>query len=205
MPATRPHLDRDAKRSEILDAAEELLLRDGYEATAMAAIARRAGVANAAVYWYFPSKDDVLAAILQRRQERALATMPDLATASLDQQVLARLEQLDQVANLTAAVHERASHSAAVARVHEAFHAAVDESLQAGLRRAGLSRRDANRASAAITAMIEGIHLHERERDPAARNELVLWTLHRLLAAPAPPQPLPSPQPGRNQDPRRAS
>jgi AcrR family transcriptional regulator len=73
MPATRPHLDRDLKRKQILDTAEKLFLRDGFEATAMAAVARRAGIANNAVYWYFPSKDDLLAAVLQRRQERALA------------------------------------------------------------------------------------------------------------------------------------
>jgi hypothetical protein len=31
-------------------------------------------------------------------------------------------------------------------------------------------------------AVVEGIHLHERDRDSAARNEMVLWTLHRLIA-----------------------
>jgi AcrR family transcriptional regulator len=164
-----------------LDAAEELLLRDGYEATAMAAIARRAGVANAAVYWYFPSKDDVLAAVLQRRQERVLASTPELATATLDERVVALLEQLDQVANLTAAVHERASRSAAVAEMHRSFHAAAEDLFQSELRAAGLSASDARRATLAIMAVIEGIHLHEQERDSATRNELVLWTLHRLL------------------------
>jgi AcrR family transcriptional regulator len=183
VPATRPHLARDAKRDQILDAAEELLLRDGYEATAMAAIARRAGVANAAVYWYFPSKDDVLAAVLGRRQERALASASELATMSLDERVIGLLEQLDQVANLTAAVHERATHSAAVAEMHRDFHAAAEGFLQSELRAAGLSAGDARRAASAIMAVVEGIHLHDRNRDPAARNELVLWTVHRLMAA----------------------
>jgi AcrR family transcriptional regulator len=182
MPATRPHLDRDAKHAEILDAAEALLLRDGYDATAMAAIARRAGVANAAVYWYFPSKDDVLAAVLQRRQERAVAS-PEFTRGSLDERVVAMLGQLDEVANLTAAVHERSNHSAAVAEVHSSFHAAAERLLQAEFRTAGLSAGDARRGAAALMAVVEGIHLHERQRDPAARNELVLWTLHRLLGA----------------------
>jgi AcrR family transcriptional regulator len=182
MPATRPHLDRDAKRNQILDAAEELLLRDGYDATPMAAIARRAGVANAAVYWYFPSKDDVLAAVLQRRQERAVAS-PQLASGSLDDRLIAMLERLDEVANLTAAVHERAGHSAAVAEVHQRFHATAEKLLQGEFRTAGLDAGDARRAAAALMAVVEGIHLHERERDPAARNELVRWTLHRLIGS----------------------
>jgi AcrR family transcriptional regulator len=185
MPATRPDLDRDIKRAEVLDAAETLLLRDGYDNTAMAAIARAARVANNSVYWYFPSKDDLLAAVLRRRQERALAEAADLATSSLQERVLALLAQLDQVANLTAAVHERASHNPAVAEMHQAFHATAERELAKGFRDAGLRPRDARPAAAAIMAMIEGIHLHEENRDPVARNRLVLWTLHRLVAASA--------------------
>jgi hypothetical protein len=30
--------------------------------------------------------------------------------------------------------------------------------------------------------MIEGTHLHNPERDPESRNELLLWTLRRFLA-----------------------
>jgi AcrR family transcriptional regulator len=179
MPATRPHLDRDLKRKQIVDAAEKLFLRDGYEATAVAAVARRAGVANNAVYWYFPSKDDLLAATLQRRHERALAEM-DLPIASLEEQVLALLAQLDQVANLTATVHERAKHSTAVAEMHEAFHSTADQLLQGLFRDAGLDGGDAIQAAKAMMALVEGIHLHETDRDTEARNALVLWTLHRL-------------------------
>src|SRR6201987_3966226 len=98
MPATRPHLDRDLKRKQILDAAEKLLLRNGYEATTMAEVARRAGGANNAVYWYFPSKDDLLAAVLDRRQKRALERVPASDPLTPAEQVLAMLAQLDQVA-----------------------------------------------------------------------------------------------------------
>ncbi|MGA9874615.1 MAG: helix-turn-helix domain-containing protein [Solirubrobacteraceae bacterium] len=180
MPATRPHLDRDLKRKQILDAAEKLLLRNGYEATAMAQVARRAGVANNAVYWYFPSKDDLLAAVLGRRQERALENLPARETLTPDEQALAMLTQLDQVAKLTATVHERAQHSTAVAEMHEAFHAAADRLLQSLLQDAGLNANDAAQAAKAMMALVEGIHLHEPDRDTAARDDLVLWTLHRL-------------------------
>jgi AcrR family transcriptional regulator len=182
MPATRPHLDRDLKRRQIVDAAEKLFLRDGYDATAMAAIGRRAGVANNAVYWYFPSKDDLLAAVLERRQERALAQLPTPATATPAQQVLAMLAQLDQVANLTATVHERAQHSTAVAEVHEAFHQAADRLLHTLFQEAGLDNDEAARAAKAMMALVEGIHLHETDRDTDARDDLVLWTLQRITA-----------------------
>ena len=182
MPATRPHLDRDLKRKQILDAAEKLLLRNGYETTAMAEVARRAGVANNAVYWYFPSKDDLLAAVLGRRQERALENLPAPDTLTLDEQALAMLAQLDQVAKLTATVHERAQHSTAVAEMHKAFHAAADRLLQTLFQDAGLEASDAAQAARAMMALIEGIHLHEPDRDTTARDDLVLWTLHRLAS-----------------------
>jgi AcrR family transcriptional regulator len=181
MPATRPHLDRDLKRKQILDAAEKLFLRDGYDATAMAAVAQRAGVANNAVYWYFPSKDDLLAAMLERRLERSLAKFADAETATLEEQVLTMLAMLDEVANLTAAVHERARHSTAVAEMHAAFHLAVDRFLEGLFQEAGLGPSDAGRAAKVLMGLVEGIHLHEYDRDTMARNELVLWTIARLV------------------------
>ncbi|TMK99117.1 MAG: TetR/AcrR family transcriptional regulator [Actinobacteria bacterium] len=180
MPATRPHLDRDLKRKQILDAAEYLLLRSGYEATTMARVAGRAGVANNAVYWYFPSKDELLAAVLRRRQEQALARLPTSVATAVEEQILAMLAQLDEVANLTATVHERAEHSTAVAEMHEAFHSAADGLLRRLFRDAGLDETDASQAAKVMMALIEGIHLHERSRDSAARDDLVLWTLQRL-------------------------
>ena len=32
-----------------------------------------------------------------------------------------------------------------------------------------------------MMALVEGIHLHEPDRDTAARDDLVLWTFHRLV------------------------
>ncbi len=180
MPATRPHLNRDLKRKQILDVAEKLLLRDGYDATAMAEIARRAGVANNAVYWYFPSKDELLAAVLERRQQRALASLAAQKNSTPDEQALAMLSQLDQVAQLTATVHQRAQHSRPVAEMHDAFHAAADTLLRGLFQDAGLDAKDAEKAAKVMMALIESIHLHELDRDTVARDELVLWTLHRL-------------------------
>ena len=182
MPANRPHVDRDAKAAEILDAAESLLLKDGYDSTTMAAIASRAGVSSNAVYWYFPGKDELLAAVLRRRQERGFARLDEAPPAPLEDRALAVLGELDAIANLSAAVHERARHSAAVAEVHEDFHAEIGRRVRLGFEAAGLESRDARLAAAAIIAIVEGVHLHDEDRDSEARDELVLWTLRRLLA-----------------------
>jgi AcrR family transcriptional regulator len=183
MPANRPHVDRDAKAAEILDAAGSLLLRDGYESSTMVAIARAAGVSSNAVYWYFPSKDDLLAAVLRRWQERAFARLDSGSEASLLDRASEALRELDSVAELTATVHERAEHSPAVAEVHEAFHAGISQRIQDGFEAAGLPQNDARMAAAAVVAIVEGIHLHGPTRDPSTRNELVLWALRRFTEA----------------------
>jgi len=184
MPRNHQHIDRAAKIARIIDAAEELLLRDGYDATTMAAIARAAGVASNAVYWYFPGKDDLLAAVLRRRLEGAV----NGADVESDQPFLARamsaLAELDTVSVLTSTVHERAKHSSAVAEVHQAFHDVLSERAIDGMSAAGMSDDDARMGAAAIIAVIEGMHLHEPSRDPDARNQLVGWLIHRLTAKP---------------------
>lgn len=188
MPATRPHVDRELKRKEILDSAERLLLANGYDDTAMAEVGRGAGVANNAVYWYFPSKDDLLAAVLTRRQERALQELPTSAGATVEERLLSMLAQLDQVAILTATVHERARHSASVAEMHERFHQMANGLLQSLFHDAGLERDDASHAARAMMAVVEGVHLHDPERDAEARDGLVLWTFRRLAAGQSRPR-----------------
>jgi AcrR family transcriptional regulator len=185
LPANRPHIDREVKAAEILAAAESLLLSDGYEGTTMAAVARSAGISSNAVYWYFSSKDELLAAVLRRRREQAIFRLKAKSADSLQEQVLAELAELDSIACLTAAVHERAEHSSAVAEVHEAFHADVETRLREGFEAAGLADRDARLAAAALIAMVEGVHLHGPPRDVSTRNELVPWVIQSLMATKA--------------------
>ena len=61
-------------RSRILDAALELFRERGFEETTMREIARRAGVATGAAYYYFASKEDLVMAFYRMTQ----AEMPAL-------------------------------------------------------------------------------------------------------------------------------
>jgi len=54
-------------RQRILDAAEQLFARDGFDATPTAGIAKKAGVPKGLVFYYFPKKIDVLLALLDER------------------------------------------------------------------------------------------------------------------------------------------
>lgn len=179
MPANRQTVDRDHKAAEILDVAERMFLEQGFETTTIAGLARASGVAGNTLYWYFRSKDDLLAAILDRRLDRALAAVP--LDAELADAAVAALAVLDEFAPLTATVHDRARHSPAIAEAHERFHAAADATVRAALEGAGLTPDDARHATQAMVSMVEGIHLHGTPRDSQARDELVLWVLGRFV------------------------
>ncbi|MGE0718851.1 MAG: TetR/AcrR family transcriptional regulator [Alphaproteobacteria bacterium] len=55
------------KRAAILEAANEIFLRDGFEAASMEAVTARAGVSKATVYSHFPNKHALFAAIVHQR------------------------------------------------------------------------------------------------------------------------------------------
>ena len=56
--------------AQILDAAEELLQRRGYNAFSYHHIAVRLGMRNAAIHYHFPAKEDLGVALIKRYQER---------------------------------------------------------------------------------------------------------------------------------------
>lgn len=62
--------DTPDSRTAILDAAEQLFARQGLAATTIKQIGADAGVNTALLYYYFPGKDALYAAVLERLVER---------------------------------------------------------------------------------------------------------------------------------------
>ncbi len=58
--------DPEIRRTEIIDIAEELFLRNGYNETVVSDIVKRVGVSQGTFYYYFKSKEDILNAIIER-------------------------------------------------------------------------------------------------------------------------------------------
>lgn len=84
---TRPRggrLPRSARRAQLLDAALEVFVTNGYHAAAMDEIAERAGVSKPVLYQHFPGKMDLYLALLDQSCDavvdavgRALASTED--------------------------------------------------------------------------------------------------------------------------------
>jgi AcrR family transcriptional regulator len=71
-------LDVDTRRRRLLEHGADLFARHSYDELSMAAIARAAGVSNALLYHYFPSKQAYFSATLeQKAAELAARVAPD--------------------------------------------------------------------------------------------------------------------------------
>ena len=70
-PAERPSAPRRTR--QVLEAADECFRRQGFHATSMAQIAAAAKMSVGHIYRYFPSKDEIIAAIVERDVAAAMA------------------------------------------------------------------------------------------------------------------------------------
>jgi AcrR family transcriptional regulator len=57
---------KEARPAELLDAALELFVEKGFASTRSEEVARRAGVSKGTLYLYFPSKEELLKAVIQQ-------------------------------------------------------------------------------------------------------------------------------------------
>ncbi len=61
------------RRVEILNAAEDLFVKKGYEQTTTTDIMHRVGIAKGTLYYHFTSKEEILDALLERMGRRLIA------------------------------------------------------------------------------------------------------------------------------------
>ncbi len=71
-------------RSEILEAARELFIDQGYEKFTMRRLAEKIGYSPTTLYIYFKSKDDLLFAICEEVAEHFFANLKRLRTLDID-------------------------------------------------------------------------------------------------------------------------
>ena len=173
------HVRRQEER--LLDVASELFARDGYRNTDLGAIAKSMGLARNSLYRYFPSKDHILVAVVQRemtpyvdRSNSLVEEYPDPA-ARLDAWIELQMEVAtgpchSMIGMLGDAKQLSDELRAQISTLHqaprEALEAIVTE-LLAG------SDRDARVVSAMIASMVEsaaGVAMWSGNVDPVERE-----------------------------------
>ncbi len=71
--------NRKKKYNLILDSLQKLLESKKLQAISVSEIAQKAGIGKGSIYYYFPSKNAILDALIKRNYEKPLTTAKNLA------------------------------------------------------------------------------------------------------------------------------
>ncbi len=73
-----PRLPPEERREQLLDAAQSLIIEEGYASCSIEAVARLAGVTRPVVYDHFPNMARLLAALIEREEKYAVEVLERL-------------------------------------------------------------------------------------------------------------------------------
>lgn len=189
----RSESDPAGTRIRILDAAERLFARHGFDGTSTAALARAVGVPKGLLFYYFPTKPDILTALLEERMssavlDPALLTVPNdpvQTLVNLGERVLrdrAASHMLRDV--IWHESHIRPEVQAVLARYRHALHEAVAAALQSSL--PGSVDLPALRAAASAWASIitaRPVEPHHSDGTARDHDAVDLRAVARVLSA----------------------
>jgi len=161
---------------EILDAAQVLVERDGLGRLSMPLLAKelRSGVTS--IYWYFRSKDELLAALTERVSREVSLNLPPIGDRPWDEELVEYFAAFRELLERSAVYREVFAYHPRALLTASAMAPAVLARLEAGLRLlvdAGFSGEDAADAYQACTTYTEGYVLLELGGDPSPESRPV--------------------------------
>jgi AcrR family transcriptional regulator len=189
-PARR-RLDPDARRLEILDAAERVLRRRGTDTVRVEDVVREARAAKGTFYLYFASWEDLLLALRGRIFERFDAQFPLLADPSritdwpklIDAMAIGFIDYTLSLGGL----HKAIFHGPIVLRTNPEHGSAVDRIaplIEAGAKKGAFAKVDAHTTAQLLFAMLhEAVDAIEAGQDRGRVVRAVRALLSRCLLA----------------------
>lgn len=193
----RRRLPAAERRAQITGAAIEVFAREGYERAGTAAIAAEAGVSEAALYRYFPSKQAILRAVLERVRADvvedvfptagAVAPLHELVAIVLDSAPARR--DIRVLVSAIAVAHRDPDVAEALVDAFASGRSVIVGAMAAA-RAAGVVREDVDPEDAAwlLQGLLVAGLLRTNVRDDIAPSVVAAaQTLARLLSPPEPP------------------
>ncbi|MEV0219798.1 helix-turn-helix domain-containing protein [Streptomyces sp. NPDC050704] len=188
MPRNRQQIPREERTGDLLAAATELFLAKGYDKTTMADISAAAGVARGNVYWYFDSKDDIFAAVMDRMLSREIRTLSaEQAGADPLSRLVRGLSDMRYSRPLHQAMHDRLPHSEAVRAAHNTFLGWIVGLVDEVVAERGLDGDpdiDAALLRDTVLAVFEGANVPNDRNRPA--HEMIRLLMESVLAGRSP-------------------
>lgn len=63
------------RRTQIIDTAQEILVEEGYDSLTTTRVAESVGITSAGIHYHFETKEDLLAALVERLREQLVETL----------------------------------------------------------------------------------------------------------------------------------
>lgn len=163
------------KSEKILDALQQLLEEKSIQHISVSEIAVKAGIGKGSIYYYFPSKDAIVDALVERSYAKPIETAKSLS-AQTGVSSLTRMAMLFQACRTSSAAFLKQDHSAAASTQEPSAAASVQE--QAFLHQKYLKYLISELKPALTDIISQGIDCGEICFDrPAALAEIVLIVL----------------------------
>lgn len=191
MPRNRRQTPRDQRVNEVVAVARDLFLTQGFKKTSMSQIAASLGVANAAVYWYFPTKDHLLAEVWGRALDEQIERLRSGPEDPFDR-LIQGLIDLRAYRGLHMTVHDRMGDSEPVAELHDRLLGWIRDTITEGLIYHGCDPEDEQATIDLIVVVFEGVNVPGIRTRTATDLISTVLTRFGLLAhrpAPAPSRP----------------
>jgi AcrR family transcriptional regulator len=141
----RRFVERPDVRVTLLDAAEALILEEGYAAATARAVANRAGLKHQVVFYYFGSQDDLLLALYKRTAGAQRERLAQALSSSQPLSAMWKAIRHSDMARLTMEFMALANHNelirAEIASDAEALRDMEARAISAHLQKRGIEPR----------------------------------------------------------------
>lgn len=163
----------EIRREQILKSAIRCISRQGYHQTTMDDIASEAGLSKGALYWYFKSKDDVMAALCKQQCDEHLEVLREFAEQKMsikeltlktgDKIIELLLHEPDQYKmsfEFWALSDENEQVKRAHGEVHKIWQETVSNLIKSGIKNGEIKPNiHAKELSIALLAIFDGIFI----------------------------------------------
>lgn len=173
----------DERKSQIINAAEDVFTKKGFDEARMDDIAEETGLSKGTLYLYFKSKDDLIIAILDRMLQREFKQLENLnqdeisateaiekLTDLLTKDILGLLRLVPIIYEFLALAFRNKYVQAALKKYINRYIDILVPIIQRGIKSGEFRKVDAREVAIAMGAMIEGT--------------LLLWVYDKTLVKP---------------------
>lgn len=168
----RPRTKEDERREEIVAAALQLILKTGYNQVTLADIADQVGVSKGLISYYFPRKEDVFLAVLDRVVERMdiqferYCSSPNRAPEKLtmffahlfSNEKRARRYYTVVIDYMAQAIRQRAVQEY-TQRIYDSYRIYMERVIREGIETGEFRNVDPGRSASLLMALMEGLIL----------------------------------------------